>query len=46
MPCQKCDDGKWKFGKTGDCKYGSKAECEKKERAYKKDEKKGSGKKK
>ena len=28
MPCLKCENGLWKFGKTGVCKYGSKSECE------------------
>ncbi len=29
MPCTKCDNGKYKWGKTGECKYDSKEECEK-----------------
>jgi len=29
MPCTKCENGKYKWGKTGDCKYDSKEECEK-----------------
>tara|TARA_R110000787_G_scaffold12678_3_gene40734 strand:+ start:250 stop:954 length:705 start_codon:yes stop_codon:yes gene_type:complete len=28
MPCTKCEDGKYKWGKTGDCQYETKAECE------------------
>lgn len=28
MPCTKCN-GKYKWGKTGECKYDSKEECEK-----------------
>tara|TARA_R100001443_G_scaffold110572_4_gene122628 strand:- start:2476 stop:3192 length:717 start_codon:yes stop_codon:yes gene_type:complete len=28
MPCEKCDNGKYKWGKTGSCEYDSKAECE------------------
>jgi len=29
MPCTKCENGKYKWGKTGDCKYDSKEACEK-----------------
>jgi len=29
MPCTKCKDGKYKWGKTGSCKYATKDECEK-----------------
>ena len=29
MPCTKCDNGKWKWGENGECKYDSKAACEK-----------------
>ena len=29
MPCKKCDNGKWKWGENGECKYDSKAACEK-----------------
>ena len=28
MPCEKCKNGKTKWGKTGSCKYDSVAECE------------------
>tara|TARA_R110000737_G_scaffold348935_1_gene383942 strand:+ start:1608 stop:2459 length:852 start_codon:yes stop_codon:yes gene_type:complete len=28
MPCQECENGKYKWGKTGSCKYDSVAECE------------------
>lgn len=28
MPCEKCDNGKYKWGKTGSCDYDSLAECE------------------
>ena len=28
MPCKKCKDGKYKWGNTGECKYGSKEACE------------------
>ena len=29
MPCKPCENGKWKFGRTGKCEYTSKEECEK-----------------
>ena len=28
MPCYECENGKWKFGQTGNCQYDSKSECE------------------
>ena len=28
MPCEQCENGKYKWGKTGSCKYDTKAECE------------------
>ena len=28
MPCEECVNGKWKFGKTGECRWDTKAECE------------------
>ena len=28
MPCEKCENGKYKWGKTGSCEYDSIAECE------------------
>ena len=28
MPCTKCNDGKYKWGKTGSCKYDTKESCE------------------
>ena len=28
MPCEQCENGKVKWGKTGDCQYDSIAECE------------------
>tara|TARA_R100001463_G_scaffold18004_1_gene45340 strand:- start:819 stop:1484 length:666 start_codon:yes stop_codon:yes gene_type:complete len=28
MPCYECENGKWKFGQTGDCQYDSKETCE------------------
>ena len=29
MPCKKCENGKYKWGNTGECKYATKDECEK-----------------
>ena len=29
MPCKKCENGKYKWGNTGECKYATKEECEK-----------------
>ena len=29
MPCTKCENGKWKWGSTGDCQYDSESECKK-----------------
>ena len=29
MPCTKCEDGKYKWGETGECKYDTKEACEK-----------------
>ncbi len=34
MPCTKCENGKYKFGKTGSCKYDTKAECEEDNKDY------------
>tara|TARA_B110000444_G_C18830136_1_gene592698 strand:+ start:1080 stop:1739 length:660 start_codon:yes stop_codon:yes gene_type:complete len=28
MPCYECEEGKWRFGETGDCQYDSKSDCE------------------
>ena len=28
MPCYECENGKWRFGQTGNCEYDSKSECE------------------
>jgi len=28
MPCTKCEEGKYKWGKTGECQYPSKEACE------------------
>lgn len=29
MPCKQCEDGNFKYGKTGECKYDTKEACEK-----------------
>jgi len=29
MPCKKCDNGKYKWGENGECKYDTKEACEK-----------------
>tara|TARA_R100001369_G_scaffold611_1_gene2058 strand:- start:159 stop:869 length:711 start_codon:yes stop_codon:yes gene_type:complete len=34
MPCEKCENGKKKWGKTGSCKYDSVAECEEDNKDY------------
>ena len=34
MPCEKCDNGKYKWGKTGSCTYDSVAECEEANKDY------------
>jgi len=34
MPCKKCENGKYKFGNTGECKYDTLAECEADNRDY------------
>jgi len=34
MPCEECEDGKVKWGKTGSCKYDSIAECEEDNKDY------------
>jgi len=34
MPCEECENGKFKWGKTGSCKYDSKAECEEDNKDY------------
>jgi hypothetical protein len=34
MPCQECENGKYKWGKTGDCQYDSIAECEEANKDY------------
>jgi|TARA_R110002020_G_scaffold193935_2_gene394550 hypothetical protein len=28
MPCLECEDGKWRWGESGECQYGSKSQCE------------------
>jgi len=34
MPCEECSNGKFKWGKTGSCKYDTKAECEEDNKDY------------
>ena len=34
MPCEECENGKYKWGKTGDCTYDSVAECEEANKDY------------
>jgi len=34
MPCEKCENGKYKWGKTGSCTYDSIAECEEANKDY------------
>lgn len=34
MPCEKCNNGKWKWGKTGACQYDTLEECEKDNEGY------------
>jgi len=34
MPCEECENGKYKWGKTGSCQYDSKAECESANKDY------------
>ena len=34
MPCEKCENGKYKWGKTGECKYDTKADCEEDNKDY------------
>lgn len=29
MPCTKCENNKWRWGERGECKYPTKAACEK-----------------
>tara|TARA_Y100000310_G_scaffold244499_1_gene249286 strand:- start:4049 stop:4819 length:771 start_codon:yes stop_codon:yes gene_type:complete len=35
MPAEKCNNGKWKWGETGECKYDSQEETEKDNEDYK-----------
>ena len=34
MPCEKCENGKYKWGKTGSCEYETVAECEEANKDY------------
>jgi len=34
MPCEECSNGKFKWGKTGSCKYDTKADCEEDNKDY------------
>ena len=34
MPCEKCENGKFKWGKNGSCEYDSLAECEQDNKDY------------
>ena len=34
MPCEECENGKVKWGKTGECQYDSIAECEEANKDY------------
>jgi len=34
MPCEECENGKYKWGKTGDCTYDTIAECEEANKDY------------
>ena len=34
MPCEKCENGKYKWGKTGSCTYDTVAECEEANKDY------------
>jgi len=39
MPCEECENGKYKWGKTGSCKYDTKADCEEDNKDYYEEEK-------
>ena len=39
MPCEKCENGKYKWGKTGSCTYDTVDECEKANKDYYEEEK-------
>ena len=34
MPCKQCENGKYKFGNTGECKYDTLAECQEDNKDY------------
>tara|TARA_Y100001938_G_scaffold129965_1_gene185481 strand:+ start:1609 stop:2328 length:720 start_codon:yes stop_codon:yes gene_type:complete len=34
MPCKKCENGKYKFGNTGECKYDTLTECQQDNKDY------------
>ena len=34
MPCTKCEEGKYKWGKTGSCKYDTREACEEDNKDY------------
>jgi len=34
MPCEKCEDGNWKWGKTGACEYETRVDCEEANKDY------------
>ena len=34
MPCEECENGKYKWGKTGSCKYDTKADCDEDNKDY------------
>ena len=36
MPCTKCEEGKYKLGETGECKYATKEDCESANHKYSK----------
>jgi len=39
MPCEECENGKYKWGKTGSCEYDTVAECEEANKDYYEEEK-------
>ena len=43
MPCYKCDNGKWKYGKRGNCQFDTLEACQAAEAAIRarENEKKG-----
>jgi len=28
MPCEECENGKWRWGASGECQYSTKSECD------------------